>query len=251
MSAIRSSSASSSTSGRPAKRATTSTVMSSAVGPEPAARDHHVHVLVGHEAELRLHVLRAVPGDRDVGELDAELEQPVGEPGAVAVADAAGQHLRARYDDPGTGAHRRLRARALSERERLVELGVNSNPTGSGPGSIGTFFPFTRTSTGRLAEVEAQPAPAEGLGGVERALEGHLGPLPAVHAHVGRGAGGHADHHAPRWRGRRLALGRRALGAPASSPWSWRRRGPPTGPRRCSGPGPPGPRRSRPRAASR
>ena len=85
-----------------------------------------------------------------------------------------------------------------------MELGVNSNPTGSGPGSIGTFFPFTRTSTRLLPMLKRSLRPRNVWAAVERALEGHLGPLPGVHAHVGRGAGGHADHHAPRRRGRRL-----------------------------------------------
>src|SRR3712207_8624545 len=42
---------------------------------EPAAGDHDVDALLGHEAQLRLDVLRAVAGDRDAGELDPDPEQ--------------------------------------------------------------------------------------------------------------------------------------------------------------------------------
>ena len=70
MSAIRSSSASSSTE-RPAREARHH-LHGHVVGgrAEAAARDDQVHVLVGHEAQLGLHVLGAVAGDRDVGQLD-------------------------------------------------------------------------------------------------------------------------------------------------------------------------------------
>ena len=61
ISAIFSSSSASSTSSRPLNRATTSTVISSAVGPEAAARDDQVHTLVGQEAQLRLDVLGRSP----------------------------------------------------------------------------------------------------------------------------------------------------------------------------------------------
>ena len=54
--------------------------------------------------ELGRHVLGPVAADRDVRQLDAQLEQPVGQPGAVAVAHPAGEHLGARHDDAGAGA---------------------------------------------------------------------------------------------------------------------------------------------------
>ena len=79
--------------------------MSSAVGPEAAAREDQVHALVGQEAQLRLDVLRAVAADRDVRQLDAQLEQAIGQPGPVAVLDAAGQDLGAGDDDAGACAH--------------------------------------------------------------------------------------------------------------------------------------------------
>ena len=83
-------------SSRSQKRATISTVMSSAVGPESAAREDQIHVLVGKEAELRRDVLRAVAADRDVSELDAQLEQTVRQPRSVAVLNPTRQDLGAR-----------------------------------------------------------------------------------------------------------------------------------------------------------
>ena len=64
---------SSRTSGRPAKRATISMVRSSAVGPRPPLVTIRSTPCVGHEAQLRLHVLRTVAADGDVGQLDPEL----------------------------------------------------------------------------------------------------------------------------------------------------------------------------------
>jgi hypothetical protein len=72
---------------------------------EPAARDDQVDALAGHEVQLRLHVLGPVAADRDVGEVDAELAQAVGQPRAVAVAHPPRQHLGAGDDDPGARAH--------------------------------------------------------------------------------------------------------------------------------------------------
>ncbi len=103
--AILSSSSSSRTSSRPVKRATISTVMSSAVGPRPPLVTIRSTPCVGQEAQLRLDVLRAVAADRDVGELDAELEQAVRQPRPVAVPHTAGQDLGAGYDDARASAH--------------------------------------------------------------------------------------------------------------------------------------------------
>ena len=72
---------------------------------EPAARHDQVHTLVGHEAQLRLHVLGTVAADRDVREVDAELGEPVGQPGAVPVAHPAREDLRAGHHDSRPGAH--------------------------------------------------------------------------------------------------------------------------------------------------
>ena len=72
---------------------------------QAAARDDQVHALVGQEAELRLDVLRAVAADRDVRQLDAQLEQAVGQPRPVSVLDASGQHLGAGDDDARARAH--------------------------------------------------------------------------------------------------------------------------------------------------
>ena len=50
--------------------------------PEAAAGDDQVHALGRHEAQRRLEVLRAVADDQDVGDLDPELGQLLGDPGA-------------------------------------------------------------------------------------------------------------------------------------------------------------------------
>ena len=74
-------------------------------GPEAAARDDQVDLDRRAPLECREHVGRTVADDRDVGELDAELEQPLGEPGAVTVADTAAEDLRAGHDDRRARAH--------------------------------------------------------------------------------------------------------------------------------------------------
>ena len=56
-----------------------------AVG-QPAAGDHQVQPVGGHEGERLTHVLGTVSDDRREGQLDAELLQPFGQPGAVADA---------------------------------------------------------------------------------------------------------------------------------------------------------------------
>ncbi len=85
----RSSRSSSSNSGRPVNAATISTVRSSAVGPRPPLVITRSTPWSAMKRELRLDVLRAVAADRDVGQLHAQLEQPVGQPGPVAVAARA------------------------------------------------------------------------------------------------------------------------------------------------------------------
>jgi hypothetical protein len=74
-------------------------------GAEPAARDDQVHALVGEEAQLRLDVLGTVAADRDVGQLNAQLEQAVGQPRPVPVSHTTGEHLRAGHDDARSRAH--------------------------------------------------------------------------------------------------------------------------------------------------
>ena len=149
MSAIRSSSASSSTISRPWKRADDLRGEVVRRRAEAAARDDHVDALVRHEAQLRLHVRRPVAADRDVGQLDPELEQPVGEPWAVAVLHPSGEDLGAGYDYPRACAHAQGRS-PLGSSSRLP-LRVNSKPIGSGLFvSNATGFPFTRSSAERL-----------------------------------------------------------------------------------------------------
>jgi hypothetical protein len=108
---------------------------------EATARQDQVDALIGHEAQLRLDVLRAIAADRDVGELDAQLEQAIREPGAVAVLHAAAEHLGAGHDDAGASAHAQGRSPSGSGRRPRT---VNSKPTGSGPVVMGTGLPFLR-----------------------------------------------------------------------------------------------------------
>ena len=118
--AIFSSSSSSSTSSRPQNSATTSTVMSSAVGPEAAAGDDQVDSLAGQEPQLRRDVGGPVAADRDVGQLDAEFEQPIGDPRPLR-SDPPGQHLCPGDDDACACAHAPMTLRtsgtALAARE--------------------------------------------------------------------------------------------------------------------------------------
>ena len=53
---------------------------------EAAGGDDQVHPLLGEEAQRRLEVVGTVGDDQDVGDLDAELGQPFGDPGPVASA---------------------------------------------------------------------------------------------------------------------------------------------------------------------
>ena len=75
--AIFSSIPSSRTSSRPAKRATTSAVRSSAVGPSPPLVTIRSAALGGQEPQRRLEVLGAVADDEDVGDLDPQLAEPL------------------------------------------------------------------------------------------------------------------------------------------------------------------------------
>ena len=83
---------------------------------QPAAGDDQVHTLVGQEPQLGLDVGGAVAADGDVGQLDAQFEQPVGDPRAVAVGDPSGQNLGPRDDDARACAHRYDIRRAVSLR---------------------------------------------------------------------------------------------------------------------------------------
>ena len=106
ISAIRCSSASSSTIARPAKSA--DDLGREVVGgrPEAAAGDDQVDALArrGSAARPRMSS-RPVADDHDVRELDAQLAQPLRQPRAVAVGDDPAEHLRARDDDAGARAH--------------------------------------------------------------------------------------------------------------------------------------------------
>ena len=125
ISAIRSESASSSTISRPWNRPTTSAVRSSAVGPRPPLVITRSSPCAAMNSSAAQHVLGPVADDRRVGQLDAELEQPPGQPGAVAVADPPGQDLCAGHDDSRAG------------RSRPAHLQVGSCPAGERPAAMG------------------------------------------------------------------------------------------------------------------
>ena len=78
---------------------------------EPAAGQDQVDALLGHEPQLGLHVLGAVAADGDVGEVDAQLAQAVGQPRPVAVLHPAGQDLGPGDDDARAGGHQARQAR--------------------------------------------------------------------------------------------------------------------------------------------
>ena len=105
ISAIRSSSASSSTISRPWNAPTTSAVRSSAVGPRPPLVTTRSMPSRAKKRSAPRMSSRPVADDRDVREVDAELAQPLGEPRAVAVGDAPGEDLGAGDDDARAGAH--------------------------------------------------------------------------------------------------------------------------------------------------
>ena len=131
------SSASSTTSSRPAARATISTVRSSCVGPRPP----------GHEAEVGRHpvaqrpleVLRAVADDRDPLGVEPESLRLCGEERAVPVLPLAAHELAPRDDD------RRPRPRAGGrQEERTIRRAVTTNTV---PAGSSTRLPFRRTTT--------------------------------------------------------------------------------------------------------
>ena len=74
-------------------------------GAQTTAGDDHVHALAGQERQLRMQVGGPVTALGEVREFDAELEEPVGQPGPVEVTDTAGQYLGSGHHDPGAHAH--------------------------------------------------------------------------------------------------------------------------------------------------
>ena len=67
--------------------------------PQPAGGDDQLEALVGEEAQGREQVLAAVADGEDVGDLDSQPLELLRDPGAVAVAHAARQHLGPGDDD--------------------------------------------------------------------------------------------------------------------------------------------------------
>ena len=81
------------------------------VGGRPqTARGHdEVHPFGTQEPQLRLDVGRAVTADGDMRQFDAQLQEPVGHPGPVAVGHPTRQHFGTGDQNPCSCAHR-LRA---------------------------------------------------------------------------------------------------------------------------------------------
>ena len=90
--------------------------------PQTAGGDDHVDALAGQEAQRPRPCPRA--GRRtivEVGEVDAALAHPLGQPRPVAVGDDPREDLGAGDDDAGAGAHAHVGP--LAGRQRLVALG--------------------------------------------------------------------------------------------------------------------------------
>ncbi len=173
--------------------------------------------------QLGHHVLRAVAADRDVGELDAQLEQPVGEPGAVAVRTRPvstsvpvttmprARCIRRRAARPAGAAGVELRREGEADR---VGAAARSSPR----------LPFTVSSTPVLAQVHPQAPAAEGARLVEDALEaGRRCPARCRRRRRSRRRGVDAQRHARAGRGWRLAArSRRRVAAASAVAVSWR-----------------------------
>ena len=173
--------------------------------PEAAAGDDHVQALARLELDRSPQVLRAVADDRHVGELDAALAQPSGQPGAVAVGDDPRQDLGSGDDDAGARAH------VQPARPLVIRCGLPPRAQGVADGVAALRDPVG------LA-VLADPR----RGGAERDLEGaaavacacaarpracacrHGAPARVLHADVDLPRGEDAD--ADRLGRRRLAL---------------------------------------------
>ena len=67
--------------------------------------DDQVDAECGLRLERRPHVGGPVADDRDLGQIDPSLTQPLGQPGPVAVGDDARQDLGTGDDDGRAGAH--------------------------------------------------------------------------------------------------------------------------------------------------
>ena len=145
------SSSSSRTSGRPATRATSSTVRSSWVGTEPSGDE--AEVCGERLAEGVLEVFDGVADDGDRRRLETEADGLGREEGPVAVLALSADELRPRRDD------RRARAAQEVARTILCEVTTNVVPLGSS-----TRFPFSRTSDVlRLRERKLEALPLERL----------------------------------------------------------------------------------------
>ena len=72
---------------------------------EAARGDDQVHARLGEEAQGRAQVVGTVADDDHVRDVDAGEAQLLGQPGPVAIADAAGEDLGAGDDDPRSTGH--------------------------------------------------------------------------------------------------------------------------------------------------
>src|SRR5207244_8365338 len=86
-----------------------------------------------------------VAANRDVSELDPELQQPVRQPRAVRVAHATREHLGARHHNARAGAH----AQGLGPTITRWLWGRKSKPIGSEPAGTDIRLPFAAIRTAR------------------------------------------------------------------------------------------------------
>ena len=137
-------------------------VRSSAVGPRPPLVTTRSIALAREEAAARPCMSSGrSPTTTMCAMVDAELAQPLGQPRAVAVGDAAGEDLGARDDDARAGAHRAGRPLGRAE-QRGGPCGViDVADAGSTTSGTSRALPLTRSATAAVAERHAE-APASG-----------------------------------------------------------------------------------------
>ena len=73
--------------------------------PEAAGGDDQRRAGAAEEGQRVAQVLRAVPHDDDVADVDPQLAQPLGQPRPVAVGHPPGEHLGPGDDDAGADSH--------------------------------------------------------------------------------------------------------------------------------------------------
>src|ERR671922_2698680 len=200
ISAMRSSSASSSISSSPRKRATTATVMSSAVGPSPplvtirstpwsAMKRSCASMSCGRSPQIVM-CASSTPSSSSRSDSHGPFRsrtRPVSTSVPVTTIPARALKPSSRAwplarGERGSGSRTELEPHWLGARSHRHEPAVNPH------------------SDVRLAEVHAQEAAPEHLGGVEDALEYDRGPGAPVDADVRGRYRGDSQDHPPRWR---------------------------------------------------